>query len=43
MTNNTSATTQLIVRERDQASISVRVGGRIMECAKVSFREGRLK
>lgn len=43
MTSYTSATTQLIVGERVQASISVREGGRIMEFGKVSFREGRLK
>lgn len=43
MRTNTSATTQLIIGERVQASISVRVGGRIIKFGKVSFREGRLK
>lgn len=43
MRTNTSATTQLIVCERVQASISVTVGGRIIKFGKVSFREGRLK
>lgn len=43
MRTNTAATRQLIIGERVQASISVRVGGRIIKFGKVSFREGRLK